>query len=58
LCYFLRTSLLPHFSSAHTSSAPRRSSFLSAKLALQNIPGGISAHGPSGFEPEPCGLDR
>jgi hypothetical protein len=56
--FFLLTSSLPHFSSAHTRSASRRGSLLSAKLALQKIPGGIGAHGISGFEPEPCGFAR
>jgi len=53
---FALTSLPLYISSEHTYSLPQRSSLHPAKLLLLKIPGGISAHGLSGFEPEPFGL--
>jgi len=50
---FFFPSLLLYSSSAHTPSV--RAATL-AKSTRHKFPGGISVHGLSGFEPEPCGL--
>ena len=49
------SSLLRHFSSAHTPSVTLVSIPPPHSEPLK-IPGGIGAHGLSGFEPEPFGL--
>jgi hypothetical protein len=54
--FFLLTSSPRHFSSAHTHSVALGGLHHSANSEPLNIPGGIGAHGLSGFEPEPFGL--
>ena len=54
--FFLPTSSPHHFSSAHTRSVAMRGWHHSANSEPLKIPGGIGAHGLSGFEPEPFGL--
>jgi hypothetical protein len=54
--FFLLTSSPRHFSSAHTRSVTMRGWHHSANSEALRIPGGIVAHGLSGFEPEPFGL--
>jgi hypothetical protein len=53
--YFL-TSLLP--SLAHTRSMHSPISHRFVDPLSRKVPGGIGAHGDSGFEPEPCGFAR
>jgi hypothetical protein len=56
--FFLLASLLHYFfaSFAHTNTVALNDSHPSAKSACPKNPGGIAAHGLSGFEPEPFGL--
>jgi hypothetical protein len=49
---FVLTSSPLYFSPAHTFSMRLQRSLLSANLLPLKIPGGIGAHGLSGFEPE------
>ena len=53
---FLLISIPLYSSSAHTCSAHAVAEHLRSESEPLNIPGGIGAHGLSGFEPEPFGL--